>query len=98
MAASNPNTGTSPEIKNQRKNELPLIRPTMPPAKPKPSAIATYPTPCMGYALLADCDEGPGDDDDRRHRDYDPENRCHDVGGDLDRDHCRDHQDRYCSR
>ena len=27
--------GDDAEIRNQRKNELPLIRPTMPPARPK---------------------------------------------------------------
>src|SRR5437763_8248333 len=93
MAASNPNIGTSPEIKNQRKNELPLIRPTIPPANAKPRAIATYPMPCMGYASPEDGLERPEDGHHDRD-DYDaPEHRCDDAGGELDRDHCPDHED-----
>ena len=33
--------GTIAAIRNQRKNELPLILPTMPPASPKQSAMTT---------------------------------------------------------
>ena len=34
-------TGTTAEIRNQRRNELPLSRPTTPPARPKKSAMTS---------------------------------------------------------
>src|SRR5436309_3180160 len=40
--------GTSPEIKNHSTNELPFIRPTTPPARPKNSMITIRPMPAMG--------------------------------------------------
>ena len=40
-AAASPITGTLAEIRNQRTNELPLMRPTMPPARPKQRAMKT---------------------------------------------------------
>jgi hypothetical protein len=43
-AASRPPIGSSPEIRNQSTNELPLILPTMPPASAKHSAMTTYAT------------------------------------------------------
>src|SRR6266516_3836598 len=82
-----PMKGRTPEIRNQRKNELPLSLPTMPPASAKPRAMTRYAT--AGAVSLEDSD-GPDDRDDgqdhedrHRERGDDPDHELQqDVGGD----------------
>src|SRR2546421_7609418 len=74
-----PTNGSSPEIRNQRKNELPLSLPTRPPANAKPRAMTTYAT--AGAASSEDSD-GPDD----RHDGQDHEDRHGQRGDDPDHD------------
>src|SRR3981081_8816 len=82
--------GRTPEIRNQRKNELPLSRPTMPPAKAKPRAMTTYAT---ARAASSERSDGPDDPDDREdHEDRDGERRD-DADDELQQDVRGDDED-----
>src|SRR5258707_4869553 len=79
-----------PEIRNHRKNELPLSFPTMPPAKAKPRAMNTYAT---ARAASSESSDGPDDPDDREdHEDRDGE-RGDDPDDELQQDVRGDDQD-----
>src|ERR1700687_5149325 len=76
--------GINPETRNHTKNELPLIRPTMPPASPKKNMMTISPMPPIG-ASLQDRLQRPEDRDHDRHGDDRPEDRHHEPDQKLDR-------------
>src|SRR3954454_4400387 len=83
-AAIVPNTGSTKPIRNQMKNEEPLIFPTMPADRPKKSSRTRKPPPSTG-AGLEDAD-GPDDRDDRDDHDHDPRDGRHHADHELEQD------------
>src|SRR6476619_5895198 len=84
--------GTQAEIRNQSTNELPLTRPTIPPARPKNNRTTTRP---MSLGLASpnqrfDCPEDRGDDRNDQDRPEQPGNEADDE---LESQHHSDDQD-----
>ena len=83
-------------MRNQRKNELPLMRPTIPPARPKPSMITSSPPPATATYQIERLehreDHGGGDDDD------DVEHGKHQADDELQRECCSGDQNQTGNR
>src|SRR5436309_9990923 len=90
--------GTSPEIKNHSTNELPFIRPTTPPARPKNSMITIRPMPDMGRPSPDERLDCPEHGDHRGDHYGRPQDRLDDADDDVDRERCRPDQDQSCNR
>src|SRR5439155_975296 len=72
----------SPAIRNQRKNDEPLMRPTIPPARPKKNAIVRYAT--------SEFAERPDDPDDGEDHDDQGRQAGDEADDDLEQDPRRD--------
>src|SRR5450631_1545054 len=81
--------GTQNDTRNQMKNELPFIRPTTPPARPKKNRITSRPRPCTGPPDPPDSEQrvqGPEHGYDRGHRERNPEHRDDEPYDHVDRE------------
>src|ERR1700727_109792 len=86
--------GTQKETTNQIVNELPLILPTMPPARPKQNRITRSPSPYPDTARFSeDGVECPDRRGDHGHDRDDPEDRHYQA--DREVDHERGHRDQH---
>src|SRR3954453_16391962 len=63
MAATSPMKGGTTEMRNQSRNELPFMRPMVPPARPKENAMIT--NAMAGGPSLEQRADRPDDGDDR---------------------------------
>src|SRR5438270_13054587 len=90
--------GTRPEIRNQTKNELPLIRPMVPPARPKKNMITIRPMDSMGLDLPEDSLQRPENRDHDHDHQGGPDDRLDDADRDPDRERCcpDQNQARHC--
>src|SRR5580704_18118315 len=82
----------TPEIRNHMKKELPLIRPKMPPARPKKNMMTSRPMPTLGLVLPDECLDCPEDRKHRRDHDHRPEDRDHEPDDDLQEQRSRSYQ------
>src|SRR5919199_5946467 len=78
MAARRPMNGGTAEMRNQSRNELPLMRPMIPPARPNENAMMTN---AMAAAPGSEQRADRPDDGDDRHDDRDEPGHRH---GDAD--------------
>src|SRR3954447_15283990 len=84
-AASSPTNGGIAAIRNQRKNELPLMRPMMPPASPKHTAMMTNATGPAG-SVSEQRAGGPDDGHDRHDHGDEPRDAGDDADDDLEQE------------
>src|SRR4051794_10968806 len=84
-AATSPTKGTIAAIRNQRKNELPLMRPTMPPARPKHTAMMMNATGPAGSASEQRAG-GPHHGHDRHDHGDEPGDAGDDADDDLEQE------------
>src|SRR3954449_11896068 len=77
------------EMRNQSTNELPFSRPTIPPARPKQTAMTTKAPP----AISGQGAHGPEDADDRNDHGDDPGDAHDDADDDLQQEPGGDRED-----
>src|SRR5687768_2323584 len=78
---------------NHTRNELPLIRPTIPPASPEHRAMNTYAPPYVELMASEERVDGPQNADDGDDRDDDPGHGGDEADDDLQQQPRRDGQD-----
>src|SRR4051794_40617504 len=78
-------TGTTAPMRNHRKNDEPLTRPTMPAARPKARAIVTY--------AMSELAERPHDAEHAQHDDQDRRDARDQPDDELQQDPSADPQD-----